>query len=166
MNYILLIDRLNFYDQDQDCLLSLKEFRCILKDLNITENEKLVNILYRAVASENGISFNNVRLIYEASISGLKNHTMLILMFCGIDHDKDRKLQFGEYYSLAQILDQNVTEETVQTLFNRLDVNQTGMVTYPQVARSLFGIRVHAKENPYKANLYYRSPETACCLIQ
>ena len=165
MNYIVLIDRLNFYDQDHDCMLSYNEFKAILKDLQVTENKDLVSILFNACSSQDAITFNNIRLIYEASFHGLKNHTMLVLMFCGIDNDKDRKLQFDEYYRLAQILDPSVTESGIKDQFDRLDSNQTGTVTYPQVARSLYGIRVRAKENPYKTNVYYRCPETGCCLL-
>lgn len=165
MDYIKLIERLNSYDTDQDYMLDLEQFGNLSKDLKITENSDLVSILYRSVAGKNGISFNNIRLIYEASMRGLKNHTMLTLMFCGIDHDTDKKLQYDEFYRLAKIIDEESTDDDITSRYNKLDSDKVGYVTYQQVASELFGIRVRDKENPFKAKFYYRSPELECCLL-
>lgn len=167
LDYSAFIEQLNDLDDDSDCKLSEEQFKTFLKFIPISNVNNFDKIVFNGLKDKktNTIDFNSIRILYEAAFSDIKCKAMLLILFRGVSVKKDRRLSLSQYIDIARIINRDFNEEIAKSNFENLDQNKTGKVTYPQVALSLFGLRVSPKENPFKEIIEVRSPHTGCCLL-
>lgn len=168
LDYPHLIDRLNYYDDDADYLLTKNQFALILKDLDISSDPNYVDITFNALHLEfsDTVPFNNIRALYENSKQGfLKNKAYMLILYCGSDSDKDSFLGLEDFSRLYKVLYPEATDSKVIQTFRTLDIDNKSKIPYHIIAQNLFNVRVRSKENPYKQSFNYVSPYVNCCLV-
>lgn len=165
LDYSMFIEHLNNLDDDSDCRLDEEQFKLLLEAIPISKAPNFGRIVFKGLKDEktNTVSFNNIRVLYEAMFSNIKCKAMLLILFRGVAKNKERKLTLNQYLEIAKIT--NFDENIAKSNFKNLDENNTGKITYPQVAMSLFGLRVNPKSNPFKEIIEVRSPHSSCLLI-
>lgn len=167
LDYSRFIETLNRLDDDADCQLSEEQFKQLLEEYPISQKEGYIAIAYKGLRHRKtgAVSFNDIRVLYEAQITAPMSKAMLIILFRGVASHRDRRVTLAEYKTIASFSQQSYDEKAIEESFQQLDTNKTGKVTYPQVANSLFNIKVKPNENPYKEILQVVSPHTGCCLL-
>lgn len=167
LDYSLFLERLALLDDDLDCCLTENQFAELFTVMGFHTAGNFIKIAFNGLRSKktNTVSFHNVRILFEAAHHDIKSKAILLTLFRGVTSRRDRRLTLEEYQNIAHIITPDVSDEILSDNFNNLDTSKTGKITYPQVALSLFGIRVRQNENPYKATIEYVSPYTGCCRV-
>ena len=167
LDYSKFIEKLTELDDDEDFCLTEEQFKTLLKDIPISERKDFVKITYTGLKDKKTgkVSFQNIRILYEATRVDFLNKPMLLILFRGAATKTDRKLSLDEYLTVARLSQTIFNEKDIRNKFNECDEDGSGRISYPDVAQTLFNIRTKANENPFKEQLEFRSPHSGCCRI-
>ena len=95
-----------------------------------------------------------------------KTKTCLLILFKGVDSDRDGKINFEQFKSISKIVDCNMTDEDITKAFEScLPTHDTHLVTYASVAKQLFDVFVWANEDPYQHKVINDAPLSRTCLL-
>lgn len=98
--------------------------------------------------------------------NGFKTKICSLILFRGVDTDRDGKIDFNEFTSIAKIVDPYLTEQDIINLFESCSPDQDRhLVTYPNVSKQLFDVFVWTNEDPYQQNLVNCAPTSRICIL-
>lgn len=96
--------------------------------------------------------------------NGLKTKICSLILFRGVDIDRDGKIDFNQFKSIAKIVDINMKDEDIATLFESC-LPENHLVTYANVAKQLFDVFVWGNEDPYQQRIVNSVPVSRICLL-
>lgn len=98
--------------------------------------------------------------------NGYKTKMSSLILFRGADADRDGKIDFNQFKSIAKIVDINMKDEDIFKLFeNCLPDPDRHLVTYANVAKQLFDVFVWGNEDPYQQKIVNNTPISRICIL-
>ncbi|OHT04589.1 hypothetical protein TRFO_27920 [Tritrichomonas foetus] len=171
IDYALLIETFRQYDTEECGILSYSQYEELTKSMNICENNSdYVKIAYKALCTiyknvEIGINFENVRLIYESASTKIKTKLNSLILFRGVDDDRDGRIDSHQFKRIALLVNSSLTDCQINQLFQKCSPDEKETVSYSHVARKVFHVSMTLDEDPYSMKLMKYSHLSNTCLL-
>lgn len=164
-DFSTLIERFKQHDSNNDGALNFEEYDHLLQDMGLRMSEEFSHVTYDGLyeRSKPGITFNDVRALYESKLRGPRNKVYCLILFRGVDEDKDALINEKEFVLIAKYLIQDWEKIDVSETFTKCEPGSDGKVTYREVAKNLFGYKPGKNENPHNQPIVIQSPHSSCC---
>jgi len=168
-----LIEALNQLDDDNDFVLKGKQFQTLVKSLPVvstdiidgTKTAQFNDVVIAGMFSKHSsnVHFNDIKVLYESFNRGTRNLNSCLILFRGIDKDRDGKLNFEEFVTLAGLVCPTVGMQNLENKFQKHQ--KDNLIEFKYVAQSLFSVRVSTSSSPYDMNYAVLSPHSSACLL-
>lgn len=148
-----LIEDLEFLDSDYDRYLNMDEFikLLVIRPIKIINN--LEKIVYYGLMDEanNLISFQNIALLYRITFHNRINKVICVILFRGLDIDKDKMIDYSQYSFLIKQLNQSTNRYDLNSIikFNLFKPDRKGKISYKRFTRTLLGYFHTYTSNPF-----------------
>ncbi|OHT15905.1 hypothetical protein TRFO_42211 [Tritrichomonas foetus] len=171
IDYAKLIEGFRACDVDNRGVLTKSQYRKLIKHLKIGNypkaNDAFISITYSALCDENkkGITFESARIIYEASVQGSKTKLNSLILFRGIDDDRDGRINESQFQKIAKLVDSELSNSDIENLFQKCCPNEEKTISYTCVAKNLFNVTCWGEEDPFTQKLASQGNLSTCCLL-
>ena len=122
VDYARLIESFRKHDKGGNGVLTLMQYKKLLKDMKILKSDDFATITYNALSDESkdGITFDGARIICEASAPNQSKKSKLnsLIFFRGVDTDKDGRVNEDQFRIIAQMVDKDLKDNDLANLFN------------------------------------------------
>lgn len=147
-----LIELLELLDSDYDRYLSMSEFIKLLAIRPIKIINNLEKIVYYGLMDEtnNLVSFQNIALLYRITFHNRITNVICVILFRGLDTDKDKMIDYSQYLFLIKQLNQSTNRYDLKTfMFNIFKPDRKGKISYKRFTRTLLGYFRTYTSNPF-----------------
>lgn len=95
-----------------------------------------------------------------------RNKLCSLILFRGVDHDKDGRITSEQFHTIARIIDEQLAQEEIDEIFHSCVPNvYDHTVSYSSVAKNLFDVFVWGEENPFSQDFANYLPSSQVCLL-
>jgi Ca2+-binding EF-hand superfamily protein len=155
------LERFDEADKTKKGRIDFPTFKPLLFQLLNTEDERAADIYFRGIDIDNSqeISRDEFKQFVTAALAKDRTYTVK-LIFRAFDKDRNRKLSAREIKEIGQFVEKPLTDDEIRAAIKAHTGNETGSLTFPQIAEMLTGEKVPDDADPYDGKL-----KSGCCLL-